>query len=74
MHQVPVGTGHLLRLMGVVCLVLLFTMSTLEVQAQPAPPTHTVQVGDTLAAIAARYGTTVETLVVLNHLDATSYI
>ncbi|MDM7831398.1 lytic transglycosylase domain-containing protein [Cellulomonas edaphi] len=44
--------------------------------AKPAKPrvTHTVRAGDTVSAIAHRYGTTVASVVAKNHLDARAMI
>lgn len=65
---------HIFRFLWLSCLIVLVVMPALEVEAQNTQPTHTVQAGDSLAAIAARYDTTVEILVALNNLDDTSYI
>ena len=42
--------------------------------APPTPRIHTIVGGDTLVVIAARYGTTVNTLLRLNNLSATSLL
>jgi LysM repeat protein len=50
-----------------------------ETPAAPAPPagdqeTYTVQAGDTLAEIAARFGVTIQALVQANNIENVDYI
>ena len=62
---------RVLEFLGLTCLIVLLAFPVQKVEAQEAQRFHTVQAGDTLAAIAARYGTTVETLVSLNEFGGT---
>lgn len=53
--------------------------ATAETPAAPAPPaghqeTYTVQAGDTLAEIAARFGVTIQALVQANNIENVDYI